>query len=90
MSVIVKIIGAWGGGTPHDGRYLVSWNSNTRFGTLHCVSTADPLVAKRFDNGGVALEEWGKRSVIDPNRPNDGRPNRPLTALTVEIVQVKE
>lgn len=89
MTVLVKIVGAWNVETPHDGLYVVSWNSNTKFGTLHVVSTDDPLAAKRFDSIREATEEWGARSQVEPNRPNDGRPNRPLTALTINFEEVK-
>lgn len=88
MAVIVKIVGAWDTPTSHDGRYLVSWNSNTKFGTLHVVSTDDPEAAKRFDTHQAAVEEWGARSLVEPNRPTDGRSNRPLTALTIEFETV--
>lgn len=40
--------------------------------------------ARRFPNSAVALQAW---STISPRRPfrPDGKPNKPLTALTVEI-----
>jgi hypothetical protein len=87
MSIIVKIIGTWDTETPHDGRYLVSWNSDTRYGDLHCVSTDNWEHAKLFINHAEVMSEWSKVSVIDPKRP-DGKPNRPLTALTFEFVVV--
>ena len=81
--VIVKIIGASTCATPHDGRYLVSWNPNTRYGELHCVSTDDPGAAKVFDDVRDAMNDWHTVSKVEPNRPSDGRPNRPLSALTI-------
>lgn len=90
MPVIVKIIGPAVGETPHDGRYLVAWDSDTPFGTVHCVSTDDIDAARRFSDIREPLEEWGARSKVEPNRPNDGRSNRPLTALTITFEDVKE
>jgi hypothetical protein len=52
-------------------------------GELHW--TADRTEAMRFDGAGAALEFWKTQSVTVPLRP-DGKPNRPLTAFTIEIV----
>lgn len=86
---LVKIDGAWAVETPHDGRYLVAWNSNTRYGDLHVVSTADPAAARVFDDIRVAIEESRQISLVDPLRPDD-KPNRPLSALTFHFEEVKE
>ena len=44
--------------------------------------TRNPAEAKRFATAGDALAEWRRPAGMRP----DGRPNRPLTAWTVEIV----
>lgn len=45
--------------------------------------------AKRFPDAGEALRYWKRQSAIRPFR-SDGKPNRPLTALTVELQRVEE
>lgn len=40
--------------------------------------------ALRFDTSAEAMIAWNRISVTYPRRP-DGKPNKPLTALTVEI-----
>lgn len=47
--------------------------------------TPDPERAVRFVSTSKALQAWNTQSKQRPLRP-DGLPNRPLTALTVEIV----
>lgn len=86
MSVLVRIAGAATGiPTPHDGRYVVSWSPHTRFGYLDLETTDRPSRARRFDDAAEALKEWRMVSRVEPKRPTDGRPNRPLTAYTVEF-----
>lgn len=86
MATIVKVIGAADGRTctPHDGRYVVSWNPHTRAGTLELTSTGDKTKARRF-NGMTAFEEWRMISRVQSQRPWDGQPNRPLTGITCEF-----
>jgi len=45
--------------------------------------------AMRFEDAGCALAYWKLQSRVRPIRP-DGKPNRPLTALTVELQRVEE
>ena len=40
--------------------------------------------AQRFKNAAEAMLAWNLQSTLRPLRP-DGRPNKPLTVLTVEI-----
>lgn len=54
-----------------DGRGKADWTTN-------------PNKAKRFADKAEAFEYWQTQSKTHPTRP-DGRPNRPLTAYTVEI-----
>lgn len=51
--------------------------------------TADPDKAIRFPLASAARALWQTQSASVPLRP-DGKPNRPLTAFTVDIVQVSE
>jgi hypothetical protein len=46
--------------------------------------TTDPLQAKMYADAKEATAEWRAVSHVRPVRP-DGKPNRPLTAFTVEI-----
>lgn len=47
--------------------------------------TGDPRRAKPFESFGDAHKFWATQSTTRPVRA-DGKPNRPLTAYTVEIV----
>lgn len=49
--------------------------------------TLDPNEALRWASPGDAIATWNMQSVSEPFR-SDGRPNRPLTAFTVEIAHV--
>lgn len=71
--------------TPHDGRYVKAWNPHTPFGVLAVTSTDDVSKARQFTNTAEAMKEWNTVSNIESVRP-DGRPNKPLTAVTVEIL----
>lgn len=46
--------------------------------------TTFPSLALRFDSQAEAFECWQRQSTVRPLR-EDGKPNRPLTAYTVEI-----
>lgn len=52
-------------------------------------ATMDPAKALRFDTAADALAFWKQTSRVVPMRP-DGKPNRPLTALTVTVEQLPE
>lgn len=54
-----------------------------RYPTGLVTATADPAEAKRFASAGDVLAEWMRVSAAVPRRP-DGRPNRPLSAFTIE------
>ena len=75
--------------TRHEGRYVVRWNPHTHAGLefLDIETTAAPNKARRF-NGAEYLDEWRTVSRVEPRRPWDGLPNRPLTVLTIESIEV--
>ena len=80
---IVQIVGAADGShTPHDNKYVKSWNPHTRAGILELTSTSNIAEARRFENG-EEFEEWRTISNVQKTRPWDGRPNRPLTGITI-------
>jgi hypothetical protein len=87
-ATVIRVVGAADGSpTPHDGRYVTAWDWNTNAGTLSLTSTANRDEAALFSPKD-ALEQWRQVSRIEPRRPWDGKPNRPLTAITVELVPV--
>ena len=91
MSIAIKIVGnALGMPTPHDGRYVreVAWDVD-QDGRCEITSAANASEAKRFDDFLKATEFWKTQSKVRPMRP-DGKPNRALTAYTVEIAEVPE
>jgi hypothetical protein len=49
--------------------------------------TPDESAALSFNSVNEAIEFWRTQSEVRPLRP-DGKPNRPLTAYTVEVKQV--
>lgn len=77
------------GPTAFDGQYIVEYDP-TRYGfdpdgremLAHIVTTPDREKAKQFATKGEAFETY--RLSSGRIRP-DGRPDRPLTAFTVEI-----
>jgi len=89
MAVIVRVVAdANGGYTPHNGRYVLHWNPHTEAGVLELDSVKDPNLAYRFVNATVAGREWQTVSHVQATRPWDGKPNRPLTGVTIELVKV--
>lgn len=90
MPVVVKVVcKADGNPTPHGGRYVVTWYPHTDAGEPLMQSTDDIVRAKRWPDSCQALEEWRTISNLEPVRPWDGQPNRPLTGLRVEVVNVE-
>jgi hypothetical protein len=89
MAVAVKVIGsADGGKNPHAGKFVAAWNPHTRAGTLELSSTTDPKRALTFAAVEEALIEWNTVSRVQTVRPWDNRPNKPLTGVTVELVDL--
>jgi hypothetical protein len=72
------------------GQYLKSFDVD--FGddggeiTGRAVWTADVSRAKSFANYAAAFAEWNQQSKRIPFRA-DGKPNKPLTAFSVEVVK---
>lgn len=60
---------------------------NVAYPTGHMESGVDSNKAMRFDTRAEAIALWKKTSTRTPLRP-DGKPNRPLSAFTVEIVEI--
>jgi hypothetical protein len=70
-----------------DGYYLRSYEVDHQpTGGPWIVFTTDVGEALRFPDAAAAMECWRQQSVAMPLRP-DGRPNRPLTAYSIEVVR---
>lgn len=63
------------------GAWLVAADFDTPVGTF--IFTASPALAMPFESAGDVLDYWRTQSKTFPLRP-DGRPNRPLTAFSIE------
>lgn len=76
--------------TPHSGKYVMEFDplyrGNSDRGRGLLLTTDDITQAKRFKNGIEAFEFWRQQSPTVPLR-TDGKPNRPLTAFTVSMIQ---
>ena len=88
---VIRLIGLANGETSlADGQWVKEYNPSTD-GTdpagqaIGCllVTTSDPTQARLYGMSEV-LEVWRRVDSRNPVRP-DGKPNRPLTAYTVEI-----
>lgn len=64
--------------------YLESFDFEAHGGQGFALFTNDKAKAKRFADTESAFEFWRTTSKTVPTRP-DGKPNRPLTAATIEI-----
>jgi hypothetical protein len=69
------------------GDYLATFDVNAHGGRGEATFTPDIKRAMRFADGGEAMRAWRMRSTVRPLR-DDGKPNRPLTAYTVETENV--
>jgi hypothetical protein len=89
----MKLIKALGfvNGTPcpHAGQYLSRYDPDAHEGQGWADFTHDPRAALRFVDAAAALKLWRSTSKVLPKRP-DGKPNRPLTALSIEILDEPE
>lgn len=82
---VIKVVGFVSGGpSAYDGQYLEAFDPDWGAGLGRVWTTLDPARAMRFESLAKALEYWKQQSRVRPTRP-DGKPNRPLTALTVEV-----
>ena len=72
---------------PHAGMWLKTFDHNAYGGLGYGVYTRDPRKALHFANVGEALTFWTRQSDVNPIRP-DGKPNKPLTALTATFEQI--
>lgn len=87
MTYLIRAVGfANGTPCPHAGQYLQSFDHEAHGGIGFATFTNDPTKAMHFKTNIEALEFW--RKVPNNKRlREDGKPNRPLTALTVTITR---
>jgi hypothetical protein len=91
--LVIRIIGMANGQPPtgFEGEYIKRYSperdGRDRYGRrmqCHIETTPDKSEARRYAGLQAAHAEWTRVSLREPTRP-DGRPNRPLTAFTVEM-----
>ena len=85
---IKAIAHADGSECPYAGQWLKSMDFNAHGGQGHAEFTSDYRKALGFLDAGAAMTFWRTQSTLKPKRA-DGKPNRPLTALTasMEVLQ---
>lgn len=81
MTILMKCHGLANGESGPQGQFLQTFDPHTGFSDW----TADPNEAMEFETREAAWDLWRMVHATDPVRPWDDRPNRPLTAFTVEI-----
>ena len=90
MKTIIKIICLADNGEPHiwDEAYIVYYDPvcNGKNISECLITSPDIKKALQFDNFHEAMDFWIQDSLTIPRR-RDGKPNRPLTAFTVEFKQ---
>lgn len=85
MSFVICAVGFSNGvHCPHAGQWLLHYDVDAFDGQGWCDFTDKIMQAKRFDTFEEAMACWNQQSTVKPLRP-DGRPNKPLTALTILV-----
>jgi len=89
MSVVMKLL-AWADGQPLRcaGEYVRTLDVQAASRDLDWLTTTpDIALALRWPDPGAARRQWKEILKSDPVRA-DGKPNRPMTALTIQLVRV--
>ena len=87
MSVVIRAVGfASGEPCEHRGWYLMSFDFDAWEGLGEGEFTPDIEEAKQFKDFAQAIKFWQTQSKVNPIR-RDGRPNRPLTCLSITVVE---
>lgn len=88
MSHVIKVLGlADGSWHAQEDTYLQSFDPDAHDGRGDAELTDDLAAAMRFENAVEAMRLWQTQSTVQPTRL-DGKPNKPLTAFTIEVKQV--
>lgn len=88
MTVVMKVLAVTGRGVLRDPTYLQSWDIDAHDGRGEAIYTDSLDAAYRFPDVGALFTAWKEQSTVRPLR-DDGKPNRPLTALTIETVDLE-
>ena len=64
--------------------YCGQWVVDADVDAMLLLTTRHPARARTFPTVADAMAYWSRESRLRPTRP-DGKPNRPLTAYTVEV-----
>jgi hypothetical protein len=95
MGAIIKCVGLAGNvinvinDDKPDGMYLASFDVDAFEGRGTSAWAKDRYDAMIFMDFAAAHAHWSQQSTVLPFRP-DGRPNKPLTAFTVEIEKLTD
>lgn len=90
MSCVIIAMGfANGVPCPHEGEYLKAFDFEAYDGQGYGEFTKKIDEAKRFKDAAEAWSFWTTVPATRPLRP-DGKPNKPLTALTIAIEPIPE
>lgn len=73
-----------GGDAVPEGAYLKRYDPDARDGVGEAEWTTDVTQALVFESAGDAMTLYRTQSTVRPWR-SDGKPNRPLTAFTIEV-----
>jgi hypothetical protein len=89
-SHVIRIVEEVGPGADPDmrGQYIVDFDPDYRVDYCSLNTSFEVAKAKQFESGEAAIQFWLQPSKLRPVRP-DGKPNRPLTAYSVEILPVE-
>ena len=85
---VMRAVGfADGSACPFVGQYLSHFDANAHDGRGWAEYTRHVDNALRFRDAAEAWRFWRTISRVRPVRP-DGKPNRPLTSTTIEILNL--
>lgn len=79
--ILMRCLGLANGRRGPAGQFLESYDQYTGFSHW----TTNKSKAMSFSTVETGWEMWRSVLTSDPVRPWDGKPNRPLTAFSVEI-----
>lgn len=89
MRAVIRLIGLAGGGpTLLDGRFVEDYDPAAHDGRGALKTTDDPQRALKFPDVGEAIAFWRAPAPPPHHLRLDGQPNRPLTAFTVEVIEL--
>ena len=89
MTTVIKVLGLGSVDVYDEDLWVREYDPDGHGGMGDVVLTKDLAEARRFEDAGEAIRVYRTPSKTHPWR-SDGKPNRPLTAFTVELVTVSE